>query len=155
MATVSPPWTYTLQLPHDPRAPGIARATLRTVLAAHDLAALTPTAELLASELLTNAHLHTRGPYALRLLSMEPDRLTVAVWDTDPRVPSGYGETLVPVPAPDAEHGRGLHLVRACADAWGVSVLREMGASRGGKLLWAECGGRAGGPATPPGRSGS
>jgi hypothetical protein len=23
---------------------------------------------------------------------------------------------------------------------WGVSVLREWGASRGGKLLWAECG---------------
>ncbi|MFJ6068786.1 hypothetical protein ACIQHU_37845 [Streptomyces tendae] len=26
-----------------------------------------------------------------------------------------------------------------CADAVGVSVLRELGASRGGKLLWAEC----------------
>ncbi|WP_392966330.1 ATP-binding protein [Streptomyces sp. LN245] len=144
MATVSPPWAYTLQLPHDPRAPGIARATLRTVLAAHDLTELAPTAELLASELLTNAHLHTRGPYALRVLSTEPDRLTVAVWDTDPRVPPGYGQPHASVPPADAEHGRGLHLVRACADAWGVSVLREMGASRGGKLLWAECGGGAG-----------
>ncbi|MEV8128851.1 hypothetical protein AB0P07_33185 [Streptomyces sp. NPDC085944] len=28
----------------------------------------------------------------------------------------------------------------ACADAVGVSVLCELGASRGGKLLWAECG---------------
>jgi anti-sigma regulatory factor (Ser/Thr protein kinase) len=144
MATVSPPWAYTLQLPHDPRAPGIARATLRTVLAAHDLAALTPTAELLASELLTNAHLHTKGPYALRLFSTEPDRLTVAVWDTDPRVPPGYGEAHGPVPPAEGEHGRGLHLVRACADAWGVSVLRELGASKGGKLLWAECGRGAG-----------
>jgi len=26
---------------------------------------------LLASELLTNAHLHTRGPYALRVVRME------------------------------------------------------------------------------------
>lgn len=102
MATVSPHWAYTLQLPHDPRAPGIARATLRTVLAAHDLTTLTPTAELLASELLTNAHLHTRGPYALRLLSAEPDRLTVAVWDTDPRVPPGYGEADTPVPPASA-----------------------------------------------------
>ncbi|MFI6338481.1 ATP-binding protein [Streptomyces sp. NPDC050535] len=139
MATVSPSWAYTLQLPHDPRAPGIARATLRTVLAAHDLAELSPTAELLASELLTNAHLHTRGPYALRLYAAEPDRLRIAVWDTDPTVPPGFSGGPVLVPPDGAEHGRGLHLVRACADAWGVSVLRELGASKGGKLLWAEC----------------
>lgn len=143
MATVSPSWSYTLQLPHDARAPGVARATLRTVLAAHGVPELTPTAELLASELLTNAHRHTCGPYALRLKAMESGRLRVAVWDTDPRVPPGFavaeGPALVAVPAEDAEGGRGLHLVRACADAWGVSVLRELGASKGGKLLWAEC----------------
>ncbi|MGC4986352.1 MULTISPECIES: ATP-binding protein [unclassified Streptomyces] len=140
MATVSPPWSYTLQLPHDPRSPGIARATLRAVLAARGLTELAPTAELLASELLTNAHLHAPGPYALRVLSAEPDRLRVAVWDSDPAVPSGFreGPSGGP-PTHDDEHGRGLHLVRACADAWGVSVLRELGASRGGKLLWAEC----------------
>lgn len=145
MATVSPSWSYTLQLPRDPRAPGVARATLRTILTAHGIAELTPTAELLASELLTNAHLHTNGPYALRIRANEPDRLMVAVWDTDPRVPPGFSEKGAPalVPPEDAEGGRGLHLVRACADAWGVSVLRELGASRGGKLLWAECG-RAG-----------
>jgi anti-sigma regulatory factor (Ser/Thr protein kinase) len=141
MATVSPSWAYTLQLPHDPRAPGIARVTLRTILAAHELSELTPTAELLASELLTNAHLHTNGPYALRIRSVQPDRVTVAVWDTDPRVPPGFTANGTPTPLPpeDAEHGRGLPLVRACADAWGVSVLRELGASKGGKLLWAEC----------------
>ncbi|GCB48011.1 ATP-binding protein [Streptomyces sp. NL15-2K] len=141
MATVSPPWAYTLHLPHDPHAPGIGRATLRTVLAAHGLAELTPTAELLASELLVNAHRHTAGPYALRLRAMEPGRLRVAVWDTDPRVPPGFGAdgASVAVPPTDAEGGRGLHLVRACADSWGASVLREMGAAKGGKLLWAEC----------------
>ncbi|MFF7976583.1 ATP-binding protein [Streptomyces sp. NPDC007905] len=140
MPTVSPPWTYTLQLPHDPRAPGIARATLRTVLAAHGLSALTPTAELLAAELLANAHLHTTGPYALRLLGREPGRLRIAVWDTDPRVPLGFTKGEAGAVAPDdAETGRGLHLVRACAQSWGASVLRELGASKGGKLLWAEC----------------
>lgn len=138
MTTVSPPWAYTLQLPRDPRAPGIARATLRTVLSAHDL---TPTAELLAAELLTNAHRHTRGTYALRLLSTEAGGVRVAVWDTDPRVPRGFEAEAGPAAAPplDAEGGRGLHLVRACADAWGVSALRELGASKGGKLLWADC----------------
>ncbi|MFE9839867.1 ATP-binding protein [Streptomyces sp. NPDC005551] len=140
MATVSPCWDYTLHLPHDPRAPGIARATLRTVLAAHEFTELTPTAELLAAELFTNAHLHTRGPYALRVRPAGPDRLVVAVWDTDPRVPAGFrADVPADVPPQDAESGRGLHLVRACADAWGVSVLRELGASKGGKLLWAEC----------------
>jgi anti-sigma regulatory factor (Ser/Thr protein kinase) len=141
MATVSPSWAYTLHLPHDPRAPGIARATLRTVLAAHDLSSVAPTAELLASELLTNAHLHTAGPYALRVRAMETGRLRVAVWDTDPRVPPGFTARDAPVAVPprDAEGGRGLHLVRACADATGVSVLRDLGASKGGKLLWAEC----------------
>lgn len=139
MATVSPSWAYTLHLPHDLRAPGIARATLRTVLAAHDLNELAPTAELLASELLANAHQHTRGPYALRVRAMETGRLRVAVWDTDPRVPPGFDAAEVAVPPEGAERGRGLHLVRACADAWGASVLRELGASKGGKLLWAEC----------------
>lgn len=141
MATVSPPWAYTLQLPHDPRAPGIARATLRTVLAAHDLTALTPIAELLASELLTNAHLHTEGPYALRIRAADPDRLRIAVWDSDPSVPPGFTDVR-PQAVATAEHGRGLHLVRACADAWGAYALS---AARGGKLLWAECRGGAGG----------
>ncbi|WP_411152886.1 ATP-binding protein [Streptomyces sp. A30] len=143
MATVSPSWYYTLHLPHDPRAPGIARGALRLILAAHEMPELTPTAELLAAELLTNSHRHTKGPYALRVRSAEPGRLRVAVWDTDPRVPPGFSERDAPTPPLDEEGGRGLHLVRSCANAWGASVLRELGASKGGKLLWAECGGGA------------
>ncbi|MFK0151418.1 ATP-binding protein [Streptomyces sp. NPDC090493] len=143
MATVSPSWNYTLHLPHDPRAPGIARGTLRLILTAHGMPELTPTAELLAAELLANSHCHTKGPYALRLRSAEPGRLRVAVWDTDPHVPPGFSTAPAPPPPPDAEHGRGLPLVRACADSWGASALRELGGSKAGKLLWAECGGRA------------
>jgi anti-sigma regulatory factor (Ser/Thr protein kinase) len=145
MPTVSPSWDYTLHLPRDPRAPGVARGALRLILAAHEIPDLTPTAELLAAELLTNSHRHTKGPYALRLRSAEPGRLRVAVWDTDPRVPPGFADADGPVrpPGPDAEGGRGLHLVRACANAWGASMPREPGAAKGGKLLWAECGGGA------------
>ncbi|MFJ4620088.1 ATP-binding protein [Streptomyces sp. NPDC088812] len=141
MATVSPSWNYTLHLPRDPRAPGVARGALRLILAAHEMGELTSTAELLAAELLTNSHSHTEGPYALRVLSPRQGRVRVAVWDTDPRVPPGFSDDKA-APAPlDAEGGRGLHLVRACADEVGVSVLRHLGASRGGKLLWADCGG--------------
>ncbi|MFE9443104.1 ATP-binding protein [Streptomyces sp. NPDC006602] len=145
MTTVSPSWNYTLHLPHDPRAPGIARGALRLILAAHEMPELTPTAELLAAELLTNSHRHTKGPYALRVRSAEPGRLRVAVRDTDPRVPPGFLDRDSPVHPLDldAEDGRGLHLVQACADNWGASVLRELGASKGGKLPWAECGGGA------------
>ncbi|MDQ0775714.1 anti-sigma regulatory factor (Ser/Thr protein kinase) [Streptomyces aurantiacus] len=135
MATVSPSWVCTLQLPHDPRSPGIGRATLRTVLAAHDLPQLVPTAELLAAELLANAHLHAGGPYALRLRVDEAGKVRIGVWDSDPTVPKGFDEPGL-LPPDMAESGRGLHLVRACADAWGAYTL---GGDRGGKLLWAEC----------------
>lgn len=137
--TVSPPWAYTLQLPHDPRAPGIARATLRAVLATYGLAELAPTAELLAAEMLNNAHCHTDGPYALRLRASSPKGIRVAVWDSNPQIPPGFGapEELGAAPPVDAESGRGLHLVQACADAWGAYPL---GAAPSGKLLWAECG---------------
>ncbi|MDX2683024.1 ATP-binding protein [Streptomyces sp. NY05-11A] len=144
MTTVSPSWNYTLHLPRDPRAPGIARGALRLILTAYELGELTPTAELVAAELLANSHLHTEGSYALRLMSTRPGGVRVAVWDTDPRVPPGFkGDPLGATPPVGDEHGRGLHLVRACADDMGVSALRHLGASKGGKLLWADCGGEA------------
>jgi anti-sigma regulatory factor (Ser/Thr protein kinase) len=148
MSTVSPldpspgrvPGTYTFQVPHDPRAPGIARAALRLVLQAHGRAELADDAELLASELLTNAHRHTTGPYALRIGpgAMDAHRVRVAVWDGDPKVPLGFGRC-APTADVTAEKGRGLFLVRAYADDWGAYTFP---AATGGKLLWAECGGR-------------
>ncbi|MGA4839461.1 ATP-binding protein [Streptomyces sp. G45] len=61
------PWHYELHFPRDPRGPGIARLTLRAVLAAHGLVDLTDRAELLASELTTNSVRHTQGPASVRL----------------------------------------------------------------------------------------
>ncbi|MFZ3557624.1 ATP-binding protein [Streptomyces sp. BH055] len=146
MTTVSPlpasparfPGTYTLQLPHDPRAPGIARALLRLVLKAHGRDELAEDAELLGSELLTNAHLHTTGSYALRLgpSAADPGRVRVAVWDGDSKIPAGF-ERGGPRADTCAEGGRGLFLVRAYADDWGAYAFPD---GQGGKLLWAECG---------------
>ncbi|WP_455360600.1 ATP-binding protein [Streptomyces sp. SYSU K21746] len=144
MATVSPPWAYTLQLPHDPRAPGIARSTLRAVLRTHGMAELTDTAELLASELVTNAHRYSDGPYMLRLRAMERRRLRVSVWDTNPHIPAPFGDGIpAGPPAGLAERGRGLHLVRQCADNWGAYRLGDPASGRAGKLLWVECEPRA------------
>lgn len=132
-ATVTPSWAYTLRLPHDPRAAGIARSTLRAVLRSHGMTRLTDTAELLASELVSNAYRHTYGPCALRLRATAPERVRIGVWDTSPDIPAPFGDE----PDPDAEGGRGLVLVRLCAERYGSYRLN--GAQRG-KLLWVECG---------------
>jgi anti-sigma regulatory factor (Ser/Thr protein kinase) len=136
MDKVTPPWTYTLQLPHDPRAPGIGRAALRLILAAHGRPELAEPAALLASELLTNAHAHTTGPYALRLAPaiLDPHRIRVSVWDADPTMPPAEERAA----GVGAEGGRGLSLVRAYAKACGAYAMPLTGA---GKVVWAECGG--------------
>ncbi|GAA4912409.1 ATP-binding protein [Streptomyces coeruleoprunus] len=139
--TVTPPWAYTLQLPPDPRGPGIARSTLRTVLAAHGMRALTAVAELLTSELVTNAYLHSEGPCTLRLRAMEPGRLRVSVWNGNPEIPPPFRAAgpAVTRPGEGDEHGRGLLLAELCADDFGAYPLERWG----GKLLWAECSGAA------------
>lgn len=58
------PFEYCLQIPHDPRAVGVARASLRSTLSAHELPELIDRAELLVSELdeRDRAHAWTCGP---------------------------------------------------------------------------------------------
>ncbi|WP_309484544.1 ATP-binding protein [Streptomyces himalayensis] len=91
-------------------------------------------AELLATELVSNAVRHTKGPAALRLCWRD-GVLRIGTWDADPKPPS-------PVPEPahgvDAETGRGLELVRACADDWGWHPLAQ-GGDRG-KYVWCDLG---------------
>lgn len=111
-ATVAPPWTYTLQLPQDPRAPGVARHTLRHVLRAHGMSELAETAELLASELVTNAYQHSSGPYSLRMRDAGRSRVRLGVWDTDPRIPAPFRWS-EEAPAELAERGRGLYPSRS------------------------------------------
>ncbi|MFI6124842.1 ATP-binding protein [Streptomyces sp. NPDC051064] len=140
LATVTPPWAYTLQLPQDPRGPGIARATLRTVLTVHGMRNLIDTAELLASELVTNAYRHSSGSYSLRLCGAGRNRVRVGVWDSSPEIPDPFGrDDTASAPGVLAERGRGLHLVRAYADSWGAYLIRGGLPGQGGKVLWVEC----------------
>jgi anti-sigma regulatory factor (Ser/Thr protein kinase) len=154
MVTVSPPspreceadptWVYALQLPHDPRAARIARITLRAVLAGHGLAQLVDVAELLASELVTNAYRYSVGPAALRLCGLGGSRLRVSVWDANPHIPPPFDKRsgpLRPAPVPvEADGGRGLFLVCHFADAWGGYPLGGDLLGTSGKLLWCELG---------------
>lgn len=109
-------------LPEDPRAAGIARRHVRDQLAAWGLEELTPTTELLASELVGNAVRHGRGPMALRLLrdidlvcEVSDDSLTM------PRIRHA-SET--------DEGGRGLQLVASLSQRWGTRYTPN------GKCIW-------------------
>ncbi|ARZ69333.1 ATP-binding protein [Streptomyces sp. HU2014] len=130
-------WEYTLQVPRDPLAPCIARRTLRTIFQQHGFAAVADTAELLTSELLTNAYRYSDGPASVRVKG-EGERVRVSVWDTNPKLPAPVRAA---PPDGEAEQGRGLGLVMTCADSWGGFALRDQPQGLVGKLMWFELGG--------------
>jgi anti-sigma regulatory factor (Ser/Thr protein kinase) len=131
-----------LELGAVPTAPGCGRAWTRQILWEWHLAALTDSAELIASELLTNAVLASsqldRPVVWLTLLS-DRTRLVILVRDFCPAapVPRHAGE--------DDESGRGLMLVEAISDQSGWYRPPD---GTPGKVAWAvlEAGSR------PPGR---
>ncbi|QFZ76245.1 ATP-binding protein [Streptomyces fagopyri] len=126
-------WEYTLTIPNDLRAVTVSRRTLRLILTAHGLIGLVDVAELLATELVSNAVRHTKGPAALRVRWAPPGTLRLGAWDADPEPPEP--------PRPwdrfaEREEGRGLALVQACSDLWGWQPLSRFG--NRGKYVWCE-----------------
>ncbi|MGJ3559500.1 ATP-binding protein [Streptomyces sp. INA 01156] len=122
-------------------APGTARALVRSALADWTERAL-PGAEhlttragddatLIASELVTNAVVHAGTEVRLTCrLEEESGALVVEVTDRHPsRAPHG-GEPEAP-PYESPEHGRGLRLVAALSEAWGITY------RPGTKTVWA------------------
>ncbi|WP_082317658.1 ATP-binding protein [Streptomyces sp. NRRL WC-3549] len=108
-------------------AVGEARGALREFLRHRSGPDETDTAELLLSELVTNALIHTRNGATITVTS-SPGRLRVEVRDfVTGREPAPY------VPnADDGTHGRGLLLVQSLADSWGVTMQAL------GKVVWFE-----------------
>lgn len=127
-----------LRLSPSPAAPGTARRfvrdtcqTWRLLLDDQDDAAaravadeLAERAELIASELVTNALIHARTDVWLRL-SVRGERLHIGVHDGGRRLLRLVGGSL------EAEAGRGLLLVERLSRAWGVYRPPE-----GGKVVW-------------------
>ncbi|MEH0419128.1 ATP-binding protein [Streptomyces sp. B21-083] len=125
-------WEYSLYIPNDPRAVTVCRRTLRLILTMHGLIGLVDVAELLASELVSNAVRHTKGPAALRV-RWSAGVLRIGAWDADPRPPEPPRELGQLV---ESEDGRGLGMVRACSDLWGWQPLSRFG--NRGKFVWCE-----------------
>ncbi|MFH8490551.1 ATP-binding protein [Streptomyces longisporoflavus] len=117
--------------PRHPRSVGQAREGLRKTLAAWELSDAEDAALLVLSELLGNAVVHGRVPRGreveTRYLRMAYG-VRIEVHDTARELPRS-------LPLPDGEmcSGRGLFLVEAVADRWGVT--RRTGP---GKAVWAE-----------------
>jgi anti-sigma regulatory factor (Ser/Thr protein kinase) len=90
------------------------------------------TAELLVSELVTNAVTASRAMADARTiwlrLSSDKARLLIEVWDANPPPPVPRTETL------DEEDGRGLLLVTSLSERWNWRLLRESY----GKVVWCE-----------------
>ncbi|MET7680683.1 ATP-binding protein [Streptomyces sp. NPDC005423] len=110
----------------DLRAVPEARRALRELLRHWGRPGRSEIAELLTSELVTNALIHTDHD-AVLTATVGPRGLRVEVRDfvarrPRPRVPN----------ADDGTHGRGLFLVQSLADTWGVS------AHGVGKAVWFE-----------------
>ncbi|MGW3668508.1 ATP-binding protein [Streptomyces sp. NPDC005141] len=125
-------WEYTVSVPNDPRAVTICRRALRLILTLHGLPHLAEVAELVATELVTNAVQHTEGPAAIRL-RWARGVLRIGVWDGDATPPA-----LAP-PGALGESGRGLTLVQGCADDWGWYRLGgAQGPGSAGKFIWCE-----------------
>ena len=102
-----------LHLQPSPRAPARARRWLTTTCRHLGCAALAPDAEILVSELTTNAVLHA-GTDCVIEAGYEDQVLVVSVSDEQP------GELTFDGPNFDAERGRGLPIVDGLANAWGV-----------------------------------
>lgn len=110
----------------------MSRRTLRLILTMHGLINHVDVAELLATELVSNAVRHTKGPAALRV-RWSAGVLRIGAWDADPEPPEPPGSLDQPA---EREDGRGLVLVRACADLWGWQPLTRHG--NRGKYVWCE-----------------
>lgn len=100
-------------LPAEPSSAREARVVLAEAMVAEGFEARVYDAELAISEVVTNAVLHGREPIRLRIV-VEGDGIRVQVHDGSPVSPA------FSMIDPTAVTGRGLMLVSAVADCWGV-----------------------------------
>jgi anti-sigma regulatory factor (Ser/Thr protein kinase) len=117
-----------------------ARHHAREVLWDAGLKELIESAELVVSEIVTNAVRAASGldperpaaaprPVIRLWLAPGQDNVLVMVWDHSPLLPERQ------MPGPDADRGRGLFLVEMLSAQWGAFGLGD----KAGKVVWARC----------------
>lgn len=116
-----------LDLESDPELVVAARAFVRSRLESWEAADLIWDAEMVASELVTNAVLHARTQIRLRV-ALDSTTVRIEVFDANPRLP-----TVMPCSA-EATSGRGLAMVTTLASSWGIEQQPD------GKVIWAQLG---------------
>jgi anti-sigma regulatory factor (Ser/Thr protein kinase) len=112
-----------IELPPDPASAGAARRFVVRLLS--EPAAISEVVVLLVSELASNAVLHARTPFELRV-TIDDEKIRVEVIDANPVLP------VLKEYATESVTGRGLHIVADEADRWGCE---RRGA---GKVVWFE-----------------
>ncbi|MFG2475053.1 ATP-binding protein [Streptomyces fagopyri] len=116
----------TVELQALPSRIGQVRRIVSAQLRYWHLDPLIDRAALGVTELLTNVHLHAQPDKVCTVeIELLLDRLTVSVHDHDPRLPELQDA------GPTATGGRGLAMVAAVSESWGV---RPDGES--GKVVW-------------------
>jgi anti-sigma regulatory factor (Ser/Thr protein kinase) len=108
-----------------------ARLHTTTILRRWCLGNLADTAELVVSEIITNAvRASTPSAQLLRFwLTSDQRSVLIQVWDSDHHRPVRKDV------GPDAEAGRGLLLIETLSTQWGWYAPEE----QGGKVVWAVC----------------
>ena len=134
------PWPLRsyLELGALPTAVPCARLHTRQLVWEWGLDGLAESAELLVSELVTNAVQAMEGqddqPAVCLRLSSDNTRLLIEVWDTDPRPPAPIDLGADGIPNLEEEGGRGLFLVAALSRRWSWYLTQNPT----GKVVWCE-----------------
>ncbi|MHC3819664.1 ATP-binding protein [Streptomyces sp. DT9] len=119
---------YRLVAPNSPTAPRVARDFVGTLLRATEHPGLVDDARLCVSEVVSNAHCHTRSARIRVDVTVNRRQVMVYVTDDEP------GRLPRPGVAPHAESGRGLVIVESLTDRWGTTT--RGGRVRNAKTVW-------------------
>lgn len=120
---------YRLTTPNNTSAPRVARDMLAGVLIATAHPSLVDSARICVSDIVSNVVTHTDVPLILIDVTVTHDSVLVGVRDDDPD-----GRPCARAARADEEGGRGLFLVRALSDSFGVTWIG--GAEPTGKRVW-------------------
>jgi len=119
-------WSHELLLVAQPVSVSEARAFVAQVLTEHGLVVLVDDVQMVVSELATNALVHARTSFTVKLRTGLGQAVVLEVRDRSPSFP------VIVATGPLDITGRGIAIVDALSQAWGFEAHES-----GGKYVWA------------------